>query len=279
MLMAVTMFLACSTDNEPIKPTADKLRLESFQKYGEYHNLFLTNFNNNFEANAKVKYLDEGIEYISSFNKDFVEELNLPPSEKEVFIKSLDKAKRFVNPTELYEACYSESAKSSKGNLDGDLFRNIESSLENDYIDQFEYQKLLLIGEKVNENYYGTLSDVELEVILLQVRNDWIKQGYYENSKYGRTLAMAISISLSSINWWKDNQDALFDTGSDAKIAAWVAADIIGACYGAVVSGIGSYATQGEVNWGAVGISAVGGAVAGSTGGIGKAASFIRSLF
>lgn len=279
MLTVATFFFACSTDNDPNNSDSEKLSFESFEKYGDYHNLFLSNFKCNFITTPDIKHLGEGIDYINSFNKEFVNELNLSLPEKEVLKSSLDRAKRFVNPRELFDACYSEPAKSPGSSPSGNLFTNIKSSLMKGYIDQFEYQKLTLIGEKIKDNYYGIINDDELDSIVMQVRNEWIEQGYYETSRYGRTLAIALSISISSMDWWKDNQEAMLSDGSDAKVAAWVAADIVGACYGAVVSGIGSYATQGEVNWGAVGISAVGGAVAGSTGGIGKAAKFLKSLF
>lgn len=279
MLTVATVFFACSTDDDPNKAESDKLSFESFKKYGDYHNLFLSNFRDNFMSTPDIKQLGEGIDYINSFNKEFVNQLDLSRLEKEVLKSSLDRTKHFVNPPALFDACYSEPAKSPDGSPAGNLFTNIESSLVKGYIDQFEYQKLTLIGEKIKDNYYGIINDAELESIVMQVRSEWIEQGYSETSKYGRTLAIALSISISSMDWWKENQDAIHSDGSDAKVAAWVAADIVGACYGAVVSGIGSYATQGEVNWGAVGISAVGGAVAGSTGGIGKAAKFLKSLF
>jgi len=62
-------------------------------------------------------------------------------------------------------------------------------------------------------------------------------------------------------------------------LPAWAAADVVGAGYSAVVAGIGSYSTTGEVNWGEVRIAAVGGAVAGSTGIIGKAGKWLSGLF
>ncbi len=69
------------------------------------------------------------------------------------------------------------------------------------------------------------------------------------------------------------------DQKSTKALQVWVGADIAGAAVGATQSAIISYTTTGEVNWESVGLSAVGGAIVGSTGIIGKAGKWISNLF
>jgi len=96
-------------------------------------------------------------------------------------------------------------------------------------------------------------------------------------------MAMTLAISISSLNWWKENGDTL--SGSLGKIKsamllpAWVGADIAGAAIGAITSGISQYTVNGDVNWSVVGLSALGGAVAGSTGIVGKVGEWLSGLF
>lgn len=90
-----------------------------------------------------------------------------------------------------------------------------------------------------------------------------------------------LAISMASLEWWGQNSDALDDLASKnnaanrALIAPWVAADLVGATWGGATGAIASYAGTGEVNWTAVGVGALSGAVSGSTGAIGKIAKWL----
>lgn len=108
------------------------------------------------------------------------------------------------------------------------------------------------------------------------MKEEWLIQGYTEESKYGKTLAYALSISLASIEWWQINTDALPQTRA---LPAAIALDAAGAAIGAVIGAVSSYAGNGEVNWTSVGVSAVGGAITGSLGMVGKAAKWLSKLF
>ena len=54
--------------------------------------------------------------------------------------------------------------------------------------------------------------------------------------------------------------------------------DAVGAIWGATSGAIGSYMINGEVKWGSVGFGALSGAVAGSTGVVGKVAKWITKV-
>ena len=104
--------------------------------------------------------------------------------------------------------------------------------------------------------------------------------GYNVDSGEGEMVATVLAISIASIEWWEENPDAFTDNlKSTEALPAWAAADVVGAAWGAATGAIGSYAGTGEVNWTAVGVGAVSGAVAGSTGIIGKAGKWLSKLF
>lgn len=79
---------------------------------------------------------------------------------------------------------------------------------------------------------------------------------------------------------YEENSIAFCDNQKSIKaLPVCAASDIAGAAVGATQSAIISYTTTGEVNWESVGLSAVGGAIVGSTGIIGKAGKWISNLF
>lgn len=277
--IAVIFGTSCEKYKKEMHPVSEKLRFESFEKYGKIHNDFLTNFKNEFKVNPNISNLDEGVGFICEFNKSFVDQADLTISEQELLKKSLEDNKRHVITRDFYNELYYSPLKNSGESNNGLLFESNSLALSKSLIDEFEYEKLNIIGLKVKENHDGNISDEELELLLLQIKDEWLLQGYNENSKHGQTLAITLAISLASIEWWKENPDAFGNRLDSAKaLPVWAAADIVGAGYGAVIAGIGSYATSGEVNWGAVGLAAGGGAIAGSTGIIGKAGKWLSGL-
>lgn len=93
-------------------------------------------------------------------------------------------------------------------------------------------------------------------------------------------VASILAISIASIEWWEENPDAFADnTKSTKALPVWAAADVVGGVLGAGMSAAAQYGVNGDVNWEIVGYSALGGAVAGSTGIVGKAAKWISGLF
>lgn len=101
--------------------------------------------------------------------------------------------------------------------------------------------------------------------------------GYLADDGSGYVSGYAIAISIASMEWWEENPDAaMMDLkGTSVLVPAWAVADVVGAIWGATSGAIGSYLMNGEVKWGAVGFGALSGAVAGSTGVVGKVAKWI----
>jgi len=278
-IIATIVNTSCKKTDEVPNSNVEKLSFESFEKYGSIHNDFLSNFKSEFDINPEITTVRDGIDYISQFNINFAMELDIDNVEKKALINSLEKHKRFLHTPEFYNELFVSSFKST-GESTGLYFESTEQAHNLGIIDDFEFNRINLIGQKVKDNHDGLISDYELKTIILQIKDEWIAKGYSIDSDNGHALAITLAISLASLEWWEENPDAFGDNQNGTKaLPAWAAADVVGAGYSAVVAGIGSYSTTGEVNWGAVGIAAGGGAVAGSTGIIGKAGKWLSGLF
>ena len=273
-VIAIIAITSCQKTDEVINSNLKKMSFESYEKYGKIHNDFLSYFKNEFVINPDITKLSEGIDYITQFYINFAMGLDLSADEKNTLIKSLEDYKRFLYTPDLYNELFvSEESK-------GLYFESITQAHNLGIIDDFEFNSMNLIGQKAKDNHDGLISYEELKNIILQIKNEWIAQGYSIESDKGHALAITLAISLASIEWWEENPDAYDDNQKNTKaLPAWAGADIVGAGYGAAVSAISSYTTTGEVNWEAVGIGAVSGAVSGSTGIIGKAGKWLSNLF
>ncbi|MFY9595082.1 MAG: hypothetical protein WAQ01_00145 [Bacteroidales bacterium] len=271
VIIAIT---SCQKTDEVINSNLKKMSFESYEKYGKIHNDFLSYFKNEFVINPDITKLSEGIDYITQFYINFAMGLDLSADEKNTLIKSLEDYKRFLYTPDLYNELFvSEESK-------GLYFESITQAHNLGIIDDFEFNSMNLIGQKAKDNHDGLISYEELKNIILQIKNEWIAQGYSIESDKGHALAITLAISLASIEWWEENPDAYGDNQKNTKaLPVWVGADIAGAAVGATQSAIISYTTTGEVNWESVGLSAVGGAIVGSTGIIGKAGKWISNLF
>jgi len=273
-VIAIIAITSCQKPDEVINSNLKKMSFESFEKYGKMHNDFLSHFKNEFVINPDITKLSEGIDYITQFYINYAMELEIGTDEKNTLIKSLEDYKRFLYTPEFYNELFVSEDSS------GLYFESIKQAHNLRIIDDFEFNRMNLIGQKAKDNHDGLISYEELKNIILQIKNEWIAQGYSIESDKGNALAITLAISLASIEWWEENPDAYGDNQKNTKaLPVWVGADIAGAAVGATQSAIISYTTTGEVNWESVGLSAVGGAIVGSTGIIGKAGKWISNLF
>ena len=103
----------------------------------------------------------------------------------------------------------------------------------------------------------------------------------YENNGEGEMVATFLAISISSLEWWEENPDALgiFSSRNNASksqlIAPWLAADLVGGLVSGVTAAAGQAIVNGEVSLGTVGWSALAGAVSSSTGAVGRIVSWL----
>jgi hypothetical protein len=269
IITLITLITSCKKIDEISNPI--KISKNPYEKIGKLHNDFLTNVKNNFVPNMTITNLEDGFSFITDFHVSYVLGSSLNSEEKAGYVKSLNEYKRFVNTHEFYNEFFTSESKDSQGRY----YDYLKEAYTIGIIDNFEFEQLNMIGQKLVENYYGEISNTEFEQLLIKINNKWIAKNYSTDSETGQILAMSLSLSFSSIEWWKENPDAF----GDAKLPPVVGADIAGAVVGGVVAGVNSYILNGEVNWGAVGLGAGAGAITGSTGVVGKVGKWISSLF
>jgi hypothetical protein len=272
-----------SEDELQVPESNEKLDFADFEKLGVIHNRFMTNFKDNFRIDPTIDSRSVAIESVNQFNLAFADKItDIPEGEKQLFKTLLEENKRFVDSQAFYKEAFVSSNALRSGGEDsqGLLLDCLKEAFANDMIDQFEYEKLKLIGLKTKENYEGSVLDAELEKLIISIKDEWVSKKYTENSKHGRALAYTLAISLASIEWWKENPDAA-SSGLRATtvLPVFVGRDIAGAIIGGVSSGVGSYATGGSVNWKSVGWGAGAGAVLGSIGAVAQLGGWISKLF
>ena len=274
--IGVLLFHACrKADSNMTNNENESVVLITADELGRIHNCFLTHFKNEFVTNPTLSTIEEGLDYITSFYTDFANTLELGDEEKDALIESLIDYKRFLSTNQFYNELYINNIKNDNDST-GMYFSAARQANNLGILDDFEYNKLEFIGQIVKDNYNGLLSNEELKVLIKKIDEERIH--HYTNTNSGQVLAYTIAVAFASIEWWEENPDAFGDNGSSKALPAWAAADIVGAAYSSIVSGVGSYTTTGSVNWGAVGIAAAGGAIAGSTGIIGKASKWLTTL-
>ena len=260
------------SDNQKFFSECSDLTIESFNAYGIYHNNAMNNFNVNFEPETGddgtpiIIDLGEAIDFIRDFNVTFlINELISEGSEE--FITSEYNRGKWLVVTEL---TYDSLVQINNSN-------NILSIINNLYsynlIDDFENNLLQRIFNCCNLNYDQALSNEDFADSISNFEQLWNEQNYTTCSSTGYVSAYVISIAKASVEWWEENFDPI-----EYAVPVWVGADVVGAALGAGTGAVSSYVGTGSVNWKSVGISATAGAVAGSTGIIGKAAKWISKL-
>lgn len=263
--------------NNETTTNLESLKLKDFSEFGIIHNEFLTNAKSNFQEIEYISSIEEKIEYINHFNKSFIETLNLAESKKQMLKNGLNKNKQLVQTNFLTSKAFHQNQNGRINSEDADLFQTIETLHNDGLISAFGFELLVNFTNDVKGNYDGTLSDSQLKNNILKYITEFESHGYTFDSGEGQMIGNILSISISSIEWWEKNPDA-FDYNSEngrIQFAPWAGADLVGAAWGGATGAIGSYAGTGEVNWTAVGIGALSGAIAGSTGAVSKIAKLL----
>lgn len=256
------------------------LKVSDFSKAGEIHNAFLTNANNNLEIVEGVNDLNEKVEIISNFNKEYAASLDLSMKDRQNLIKSLDNHKEFVLSDKLTEKSFGNSYLKSGKIEDANIFELIENLKSTSTINEETYNILNRLSLDLKSNYEYSLSDAQLKLNVLQLIGEFREIGYKTDSGEGKMLGTILALSISSIEWWEENPDAFGENLKSTKaLPVWAAMDIVGGVIGAGMSVAIQASVNEEVNWEIVGYSALGGAVVGSTGIIGKAGKWLSGLF
>lgn len=169
---------------------------------------------------------------------------------------------------------YNTSLFSTRSSSGGLLKDKIGQIYEAGVIDRFEHDGLLTLCDASLANYNGELSVGEFKVIIADLITKWEAQHYTEESKYGRTLAIALSVSESSMDWWSEN------TVETRALPIWAGADIAGAVWGAASNlTFQLVVSDNDFSWKSLGCQTVAGAAIDSTGVVGKVGKWISNLF
>ncbi|MCP4052320.1 MAG: hypothetical protein GY739_04485 [Mesoflavibacter sp.] len=255
--LAFMMLVSLSVNSQSI--------FTEYENLGNIHNDFLDNVENNFIPTDEEDY-DKKINLITEFNLNFINKTNLKSDEKENLAEAVRDFRYNTNSVEFYN----NSFDSKNG-----VYKQLDELKSKKIIDDFSYNELLSLY-KASERRESVSELISL-VDAIKNRANLHYNG--KNTSESRLLAIIIQISSSSFDWWNKNQIRYNKNSGGqqavneelALLAPWVAADAIGAAISAGVAATAQYATTGEVgNWGAVGISALGGAVTASTGVVGK---------
>jgi len=252
------------------------LEFEYFEKFGELHNEFLTNVKNNLQLDNEISSLEERINYIRDFQNEFLSSCELPGSDKDLISYDLEKYKGLMN-VEVTKRLVITNRDQIKEEDTVSVFTLIEIAQEENILDTFELRILTQLSELARMGFESSITDFQFVRALQKMKTDWISMGYLVDENCGYVSGYALAISIASMEWWEENPDAgiLETKGTSILIPAWAVADAVGAIWGATSGAIGSYVMNGEVKWGSVGFGAVSGAVAGSTGVVGKVAKWI----
>ena len=277
-VIGISVFFSCEI--ETVNRNKIALKVSDFTKAGEIHNAFLTILNNNFEPIKEVDDLNERIETINDFNKKFVSNLDLTIEDRQLLVQSLDNHKEFVVADKLAEKSFGSNQLKSGDIENANIFELIEYLKTTNQIDVDSYDILNKLSLDLKSNYEHSLSDTLLKLNILQLIAEFNNLGYDLGSGEGEMVGTILAISIASIEWWEENPDAFGDNLKSTKaLPVWAGMDIVGGVIGAGMSVAIQVKVNDEVNWEIVGYSALGGAVVGSTGIIGKAGKWLSGLF
>lgn len=139
-------------------------------------------------------------------------------------------------------------------------------------IDNFELSILNELATDTKKNMDGVITNAQLTETVDRLCLLW-------NNKYGLSIkkdglysGYILSIAKASMEWWNDED---IPTRAATEV---IGADVAGAIVGAASSAIIQYSTTGKVDAKAVGYSALGGAITGSTGIVGKVGKLITKF-
>ena len=267
-LIAILFVVSCSK-NDVTNIESTQLKASNFDKIGEIHNSFLTNVKDHFTPIESKTAEQEKIEAIYQFNKNFVSSLDISTEEKTLLIVGLEESKYLVKENVLISKSFGVSLSNKLFESEENLVEMIDNMKANGIINNDSYQILNSLSNDLKANYEGSLPDNQLKTNVQSLINDYNDIGYPSNSE-GGMVGTILAISISSIEWWEQNPDALDNLASrsnasnKALIAPWLATS----------AGV-QYGVTGEVNWEVVGWTALATGAAASTGIIGKIAKWL----
>ena len=265
ILLFVIAVFSCQNENEDQLLSNELLTIKTYQKVGDFHNFYLTHIYDSFSEPELILSEADVLTYI---NKD-IENVAYQFGDQEIITKvanGLSQNTNFVFDSEL--------RKAAELSIDN----GIKELYDNKLIDLFEMEALLSLAQMKTED----MSLREVTKLISTISTDFESQQYSVNSENGHVLAIVLSISNSSMEWWNANPNAGYSEGlaHSRVLPAWLIADGVGA----VVGGVASYyyqKSQGGCtsdNPCDIGGGIIIGGISGSTGAVGKVSKWIARL-
>lgn len=237
---------------------------------GSLHNSFMDNLLN-FEEAPTYSSLQEVVDDVAVFHQSFVSMSDLDSSSKQQMIVDIDTYKNFMIIQTFIPKAFGWEINDSLS--DTTVFDMLQFLRNDTLISEFAFNTFTSLMNSVEQNLNGILSDSLLKCEVNELISQHNNHNYDSELGDGKFVDVVLSISISSIEWWEDHPEEVY---SHAKVAPWIAADIVG---GMFAGGIALYNQDEPINWTAVGISAGAGALMGSTGAALKVGRIISSWF
>jgi len=284
--LLVLTFYSCS-ENEiasELNGNANK-KLPSSQNYGVIHNDFMSFAYNDFVLDENITTKNDAYNSVTSFFQEKLESYNgIDESQKGFFNDVFDENQLFLETSNLQGIIKNEI------NIENPIRAShttlsvlIDDLHQANVISNREFEKLLDFQETLSKVYPAEISETDF--------TDYLKESANKIENESVILRTMIDIGIHSNEWWNNNTPDIYlpnpigevpypsEQYQTYALPAVVGTDIAGALVGGVMSAGIQYAVNGDVNWTIVGASAVGGAIVGSTGVVGKLGKWISSLF
>lgn len=290
LLLSACLLYACHNENEAIVEEIEKpsLRISDFQQYGELHNAIMDKVNNDFvnPSNTLISvnaYMDS----LCEFNTRFVCGLNSSEYEEEDLLRQFRKHKNLLNAEQFSESVI--APKSTRSDKKKVTIEELDSIFSSDVIDieslpsLDEMADVLYEGQLISHNGYLLLKDIITSIndaylglssdAVFEERIEELVQ-HYEMLQYdtvsieGKNLGTTLTITKSSLEWWKNHPEAY---ESETKAVQTV---VVNDASGAVVGVIGSCLTGSRFSWKSI----LWGAASASVGVISKIGKFFDAL-
>lgn len=253
------------TDTEPTTPTLRSI--EDYAWIGKLHNDFLDGVakkNTNENTRSEADTVDWELVHQEHLRQ--VQALELADNYKATLTTSLNESRPYYHTDNLYADIFPNNSMY-------EYYAQLQMLLTRHVIDITELEMLKELGMSTKQNMDGEISNAEFTEVVMNLCNKW-------NIKYGHSMirdgeysAHILAIAKSSMEWWSDA-----DIPETRSAGFVISADIAGALISAGTSAFAQYSANQRIDGKVVAYSAVGGAIVGSTGIVGKVAKFISKF-
>lgn len=285
-------FHSCKTE---VIEDVDQKQFMSVSDYaylGELHNSFMSNIHENYYLSESISTKTDLFKDITAFNLQHA--LKCLPSIENDQLNYFAKFECFLDSDAFSKYCMTRATRSDdidfESLLDNVSFDEGIPSLDcmlqylhdSGCLDDYVFNMLNEIVDLVIYSIEGQISDANFERCIDEMIAEFDASNYPVDDYCGALAASVLAISRSSLDWWKENPDAI--EAEDKVLPPVVAADIGGAITGAVIDGIiqGGKIISGcadKWDWASTGLCALGGAVDGSLGISAKVGSYVLKFF